>query len=314
MNYNDGEIHPLYVRIYDGELSSQEYVYNLESDDSKPIVNNEWLSSSNIEQGNGLDININTTSNNATITNAVVKVSRPDATSQNWTMEFLENDTWKFNYLSTTDVGTYIVDEFYITDDAGYSDTISSGLSFKVYLPETGSGGGGGTVIVNPSEDDSDLKLSINNKVINNIYTMYFYRPFNENKNDSWYYIMDSNHKLDLCRVGDLFNCEILNEGTQVKVSYDIKDDNFISQDIGTELIIIDKFNKVKKVPVNVNIYNLGTYVPTPSLKLGISGSNVDDLFFKSEEGIISGIRIFTFIMLISILISGYYLKKELEK
>ena len=289
MPFYDGLEHTLYIRLNDSNLTSQEYTLTIESDITKPVLNSESLSTSSTTQGLPVGITINTTSVNSTIKTVTVNVARPDATSANWTLTNTVNDIWYYNYIATSDLGTYTINYFTITDASDNIKTASSSLSFTItaaaVTPGGGGGGGGGstTIIVNGTIGD----LTITPPTLD---TYVLYGGFGEDRMLKYRFI--TNREVISCLVepseghGDIATCNIT-DGYIVDVYLTINDSKGYS---GT-LTVRDSEEFVTTSDLIVRVIDIGAYIKIVNIPVGEAIASILNPFFASANGVLIGIR-----------------------
>ena len=290
MPYYDGLQHTLYIRLNDSNITSQEYQLTLESDITKPVLNSESLSTTSTTQGLTVGITINTTSINSTIPSVTVSVSRPDATSANWTLSNTVNDTWYYNYLSTSDLGTYTVNYFTITDAGDNIKTAASSLSFTITAAVvTGGGGGGGggsggTTIIQTG-DITDLTITPPR-----LDTYVLYAGFGEDRTLKYRFIVNRN--ITSCLVdskeeyNDIATCTIT-DGYIVDVHLTINDSKGYS---GT-ITVRDSDEFVATSDLIIRVLDIGAYRKIVNIPVGETIASMLNLFFASENGVLVGLR-----------------------
>lgn len=171
--WNDGAAHTIYAQVIDNgdganyNKTSTEVSTTFTSDINPPFFINDSLSTTTITQGSSVtlythfDCNQTSGYDDCVISSVKVKVLRPDASYGvgddglgNWTMTNSNGTLWYKTYTATTNVGDYLINDYFFEDESGISGQNSSNLSFTVSEPLTGGGGGGGggggTVIINP--------------------------------------------------------------------------------------------------------------------------------------------------------------------
>lgn len=173
-------IKTIYVVIYDSgnvtgaqNLTSSELTASFTVDTTLPTVTSSSVDATSITIGNGVTITASVDGQNANISSVIVQVERPDATTANWTMTCSSGETANCtkSYTSTSDIGTYYVRYFYVTDDSSLTGAYTSELTFTASAVQSGNSGGGsggggsGAVVIIPSANVSDLLpvISFNN-------------------------------------------------------------------------------------------------------------------------------------------------------
>ena len=305
MPYFDGLEHTLYARLNDSNATSQEYTLTIESDITKPVLNSESVSTSSTTQGLAVGATINTTSLNSTISSVTMSVSRPDATSANWTLSNTVNDTWYYSYTSTADIGTYTVNYFTITDASGNIKSASSGLSFTITTATVvtggggGGGGGGGTTIINTG---NITDLTITPPRLN---TYVLYGGFGEERKVS--YQFTANRVVDSCMVSpnDRTTCNITD-------GYIINMETIISDGTGYSgtLTVTDENGFVATSDTIIRVIDIGVSADIVNIPVGESIAKSASPLFASENGNLIGIR-WWFIGVIIILFFTFLFKSE---
>ena len=286
MPFYDGNSHILYIRLNDSNLTSQEYTLIIESDITKPVVNSESVSPATGIQGTPFGIIINTTSINSTISTVTVNILRPDATSANWTLSNTVNDTWYHSYTGTTDIGTYSVNYFTITDASGNIKTATSSLSAIITAAVTGGGGGGGggTTIIQTG-NITDLTMTPPR-----LDTYVLYGGFGEDRTLKYRFI--ANREVESCLIdstegySDTATCEII-DGYIIDVHLTINDSKGYS---GT-LTVRDSGDFVATSGLIVRVIDIGAYIKIINIPVGEALANPLNIFFASENGVLIGIR-----------------------
>lgn len=154
--WRDGALHTIYAQAEDSgnitgynNLTSSEVSTSFTSSITPPTVTASSINLDTIYTGGTVIISANFTGVGANVSSAIVQISRPDATTANWTMTCgtaAETVTCTKSYAATSDVGTYTIDYFYPLDDSGDEGAIASILSWTASTePAPGSGGGGGS-------------------------------------------------------------------------------------------------------------------------------------------------------------------------
>ena len=309
MPYYDGLQHTLYIRLNDSNITSQEYQLTLESDITKPVLNSESLSTTSTTQGLTVGITINTTSINSTIPSVTVSVSRPDATSANWTLSNTVNDTWYYNYLSTSDLGTYTVNYFTITDASGNIKTATSSLTFTITAAATtpsggggGGGGSGGTTIIQTG-DITDLTITPPR-----LDTYVLYAGFGEDRTLKYRFIVNRN--ITSCLVdskeeyNDIATCTIT-DGYIVDVHLTINDSKGYS---GT-ITVRDSDEFVATSDLIIRVLDIGAYIKIVNIPIGEGLASLLNPFFASANGVLIGIRAWSMVTTVGLL--GLFLFKS---
>ncbi|MCK5387079.1 MAG: hypothetical protein KAJ39_07825, partial [Gammaproteobacteria bacterium] len=286
--YFDGLAHVLYARLNDSNLTSQERTVMIKSDITPPVVNTETRTPATGTQGATFGITINTTSINSTIKTVTMSVSRPDATTANWTMSNTVNDTWYYSYTSTSDIGTYTINSYTITDASDNADTIISTLSFTVTTATTSTGGTGGTggttVIVNGTIGDLTITPT-------RLDTYVLYGGFGEDRLLDYRFI--ANREVISCTVeptegfNDIAICDIV-DGYILDIYLTINDSTGYS---GT-ITVRDSEEFVATAPLIVRVTDIGAYVNTTHIPVGEKAASYLNLFFATENGILIGLRL----------------------
>jgi len=289
MGYDDGNLHEYFIRLNDSSLTSQEHIIEIESDNSNPNINLESLSYNVGVQGDSFIVSLDTDVGNSYLTSVIMNVQRPDATTQNWTMNINSDTTCSYIYTTTSDIGTYIINEYYIADASGHTATILSDLNFYISSSSSASSGGSGSVII----DKSDGNLIITPSKIDE--TM-FYRPFN-NESQTWYYILDSNYEIKSCKTTGEFYCEIIDKN-KVKIMYDINNQDFISSYTNSILTLTDISNEIVNIDVSLSVVNVGAYMFDTNIYIGYFDGGLLNYFvyYDSENGNIKGLRLMIFV------------------
>ncbi len=160
--WNDGLSHTIYAQVEDNgnasgynNLTSSEVYATFTSDINPPVLLNNSLSKSRITPGTSLTIYMNTECDqtagysDCSINNVKVKILQPEVSygngndgTGNWSMLYDGGTAWHYTYTSTSGVGAYYVDDYYITDNSNITKHDTSDLVFVVYT-QTSSGGGG---------------------------------------------------------------------------------------------------------------------------------------------------------------------------
>lgn len=140
-------------------------------------IKNESVAPASISQGNSVTISTHVVCTNCDLTAVKVKVLSPasggtygvgDDGLGNWTMISGGGTLWYYTYRQTSDVGTYQINDYYITSNNATALHDQSLLSFTVAQSVGGAGGGGGggggtTVItVTPTPEPTPFVPSIN--------------------------------------------------------------------------------------------------------------------------------------------------------
>ncbi|CAG0948674.1 MAG: hypothetical protein OIN86_12965 [Candidatus Methanoperedens sp.] len=150
--WSDGLSHNIYAQAMDsGNITNQSNLMSSESqiiftsDVTPPNVSSYSVSATSITAGGSVTISVVTNVSNGTTASASVRVTRPDASVQNWTMTTTDNTNWSKIYTTTSDTGLYEIINFYITDDSGNVRNNVSSLSFTASAATIVVGGGGGS-------------------------------------------------------------------------------------------------------------------------------------------------------------------------
>lgn len=169
--WNDSNSHTIYGQVEDSgnvlganNLTSSELQTTLTGDITPPTISTATLSLTSIYIGSHVDINLTTSISNGTVSNVSVHVSRPDATEADYVMITSNNTSWSYTYTATSDVGSYYIEYFSMTDDSGNRGTETSVLTFTSSTAPTsstggGGGGGGGSTIIVVKENNGTLTL-----------------------------------------------------------------------------------------------------------------------------------------------------------
>ena len=224
MPFDDGYEHDFYVRVNDSSLTSQEFVVSVLSDTRNPVYQSSSVSSTTGYAGNTIAVYVNCYSDNATITDVVMSIDRPDTVTQTLEMTQGSSNTWYYNYGYTSDVGTYSINYFNITDISDTTIQVEPSLSFVLSTALSSGGGGGGsdsdsTTIITTNETIGDLALSP--EILDN-YALYT----GTGANQTFDYTFIANREITSCELtGDRATCEI-EEGYIVKVYLPVSADN----------------------------------------------------------------------------------------
>lgn len=303
--FNDGLNHTIYAVAEDngnatqGEgtnLTSSEVEVMFISDNSPPYMINNSLSATSVTVGNSVIIYLNTdctqTANHTdcNVVNATVKVSRPDATSVNWTMTHSTGTLWYKTYTATSDIGLYTIDQYWVTDEVGNVGTDTSNLTFTVLAsststPSGGGGGGGGSVTIESAK--IDWKLSFD-KIDVPIFKY-------GSKETLWSQTITSNIDLQSVTSG-LFTTKIDDSKTNLIVSYNINDS---VTGVAHEIIKIrNKNDEIKEIDVTLRIYNIGGYLSLLHIPIPIGLTGLLSWAFPIEDGEIIGVYYMTLIII----------------
>ncbi len=177
INWSDGGLHTIYAVVYDSgnatgvqNLTSSPQSASFTSLTTSPTLVSSSIDDTTINTGSSVIISSQVDGVGANVSWVKAFVRRPDATSANWTMTCAsgENITCSYTYTSTSDVGNYYVDYFYILDDSGNlaevvpDSTLNFYASTPVVIPPSGGGGGGVPIPTpTPKTNLSDVVLQI---------------------------------------------------------------------------------------------------------------------------------------------------------
>ncbi len=170
--WTDSNAHYIYAQVEDSgnalgsnNLTSGEVQSTLTGDTTAPSVSTSSLSATSITVGAHITISMNTSLSNGTVSNVTVHVSRPDATEADYVMNTSNNVTWTRVYTTTSDIGSYYIEYFSMTDDSGNTGTENSVLTFVASAPPStgGGGGGGGSTIVIVKETNGTQEILFTN-------------------------------------------------------------------------------------------------------------------------------------------------------
>ena len=302
MPFYDGNTHTLYIRLNDSNLTSQEYTIVIESDTTLPVLNSESVSPATGTQGTPFGITINTTSLNSTISTVTVNVARPDATAANWTLTNTVNDTWYYNYVATSDLGTYTVNYFTITDASDNIKTATSSLSATItaaVVAGTGPGGGSGsgstTTIINATLGDLTLSPP-------RLDTYALYGGFGDERILSYTFI--ANRALTGCTVTptnqqtNIATCEIT-DGYIVDIYLTI---NGTTSGYSGTITVTDSEEYVATSELIIRIIDIGAYFEIVNIPVGEALAGMLSLIFASEDGILVGLRVWPVGLVIGLL------------
>ncbi len=173
--WSDGGLHTIYALVYDSgnatgveNLSSSPIPATFTSLITAPTLVNSSIDDATINTGGSVIISSQVDGVGANVTWVKALVRRPDATSANWTMSCGtgENVSCTYTYTSTSDVGNYYVDYFYILDDSGNLGEIAPDTTLNFYastpvVPPSGGGGGSPIPKATPKANLSDVVLQI---------------------------------------------------------------------------------------------------------------------------------------------------------
>lgn len=171
--WNDSNSHYIYAQVEDSgnisgfyNLTSGEVQATLTGDTTAPTVFGSSLSASSIYTGSHVTVNMTTSLSNGTTSNVSVHISRPDATSADYVMTTTNNTLWSYVYTSTSNLGSYYIEYFSMTDDSGNRGTETSALTFVASTapaPSSGGGGGGSSTIVIVKETNGSQEVLFTN-------------------------------------------------------------------------------------------------------------------------------------------------------
>ncbi len=173
--WSDGGLHTIYALVYDSgnatgveNLSSSPIPATFTSLITAPSLVSSSIDDTTINTGGSVIISSQVDGMGANVTWAKALVRRPDATSANWTMTCGsgENVSCTYTYTSTSDVGNYYVDYFYILDDSGNLGEIAPDTTLNFYastpvVPPSSGGGGSPIPKATPKANLSDVVLQI---------------------------------------------------------------------------------------------------------------------------------------------------------
>lgn len=159
-------------------------------------------------------------------------------------------------------------------------------LTIKQASGGGGNGGGGG--------GKGEIIIPGINATANEINNFIFYPIWTE-----WYFQVESARELTLCQCEN-FSCKV--SGTQLIFQTNITEQNILYWDISDDCVIRDIGNEYMKIPVTVNVINIGVYYPTKNLSAPVKS----DLLFKTEQDTTTGVRYMGLAFIGAIIFAGW--------
>ena len=272
--------HTLYGRLTDQNDTSIEYTIVITVDTTPPVLGANSVSPTSLTNDESTTISAGITVANGTVSWATVKIRGHDFTSTNYTL-VNDNGTWTYVF-SPAAAGSYLITNFYASDDSGNIMSESVSLPFEVVTGSEGSGGGGGG-------GGGDINITVVGDLIltpDRRDTYFFYTALSGEQVGVYRFI--ANRNIESCTVepNDYTSCEIV-DNYIVLVSVAI---NESTKTYDGELTIKDKDGYVATSSLVVRVIKIWGAIPIGSINVGPFAEILKVLFEVSGTAII-GVR-----------------------
>lgn len=279
-----------------------------------PKLLNYSLSATSITDGSQINISVNAT-DNFKIDDINISVLSPDGIILNRSCEnlnvpdYLCNITF-FDGDETSVVGIWNLTKVLVSDTSNNLNITYPNITFEITSPggsgggSSGGGGGGGGgfgELPSPVIILGNLSLILKPPIIAST-QIFFIFPKKYNRQYTRFAIdLVPNKELESC-ISSIFECSISNN--VITAAYNYSNDSVFIGKVHGKITLIDKSKLAKTIDASVRFINLGYSIP---LKSSIISNKL--LIYRLERGIVTGIRIWFILAVISAVSMFVYLR-----